>query len=611
MPTSHAKSDAPRLEALSKLAKMDWTPLHDKHASAEDKLLLINEAVEKQKKDIEELQATLLALMSQRNDFVPISCLPPEIMCKIFSFVQTLYRSRNEAEEDMEWIGLTHVCRLWREIAIDSPSLWVSLPIGRPRWVEEMIRRSKGSTGLIVDAVLPSGKLGLEMTLQHAHRINDLSIRRATRGSNLLQVLPRSAPHLVRICLVAHRDSATIVIPDDILCDTGRLRDLELNHFAVGWSSHNLFRCTLTSLKLSNIMSGCSPTSQQLLTALRQMPGLQKLELGFRDNISAQEQSSSHDFDTRLHLCQLQKIVLEATIFTKREDHLLNCITFPTTAIVRIVFEGLDEEDYFDFSSAIVGLAQSYSELGADSDTVFRTLKVYDRTRRPQEAYLILVKFYTEEARNVLNGVDPHLTMTVHCPNTLVVAQLMEDIFNDLPLDNIRVLYLFRTIPGFTLTAMADTFGKMPRLAGVVIEGSAARPFLEALVHNVANGMQSVGSSIQSYFPCVYFLHLFNIHFSFSDSTSTQAPHQSSDAQSSINNHQTPDPEFASDTGLSINLLRDFLIQRSQHGQAIRRITFWSCQGVSGNDKKLLRKIVRWVDGKRLGDPDDWERPLA
>ncbi|KAF9474922.1 hypothetical protein BDN70DRAFT_898576 [Pholiota conissans] len=91
------------------------------------------------------------------------------------------------------WIALTHVCRRWREIAINLSTLWVDMPIEHPGWIEKAIQRSKDSS-LIVDVLIgpfdESESLdeqvagqrkrflpGATSVLMHIHRIEELYLQ--------------------------------------------------------------------------------------------------------------------------------------------------------------------------------------------------------------------------------------------------------------------------------------------------------------------------------------------------------------------------------------------------------------------------------------------------
>jgi hypothetical protein len=90
---------------------------------------------------IANLHESIRVLHYQRNDHLPISRLPVEILTKIF-----LLHQENTTEgyvvRRLKWIGITHVSRRWREIALDFSSLWIRIPFYHPKWATKMITRS-------------------------------------------------------------------------------------------------------------------------------------------------------------------------------------------------------------------------------------------------------------------------------------------------------------------------------------------------------------------------------------------------------------------------------------------------------------------------------------
>jgi hypothetical protein len=96
---------------------------------------------------IAELEEDLLELKVFHNSLTPAVLLPPEVLCRIFSF----HRGQHKAEElahrrskgSTSWIGITHVCRRWRDVAIDLPSLWSDLSFRYPAFTQIMLQRSK------------------------------------------------------------------------------------------------------------------------------------------------------------------------------------------------------------------------------------------------------------------------------------------------------------------------------------------------------------------------------------------------------------------------------------------------------------------------------------
>ncbi|TFK70208.1 hypothetical protein BDN72DRAFT_839407 [Pluteus cervinus] len=70
-------------------------------------------------KEITELDEKLQILRAKRNRLSPISSLPPELLTRIFSFVQ-----RQTYWDAYEWTAVTHVCQDWRIHALGTATLW-------------------------------------------------------------------------------------------------------------------------------------------------------------------------------------------------------------------------------------------------------------------------------------------------------------------------------------------------------------------------------------------------------------------------------------------------------------------------------------------------------
>jgi hypothetical protein len=72
--------------------------------------------------EIKSLEESTRALKSRRNTLAAISRLPPEILATIFTFLSA--STWNEKDVHLDWIRVAHVCRRWREAALDHPRFW-------------------------------------------------------------------------------------------------------------------------------------------------------------------------------------------------------------------------------------------------------------------------------------------------------------------------------------------------------------------------------------------------------------------------------------------------------------------------------------------------------
>ena len=93
-------------------------------------------------------------LESKKNLLSPICQIPSELLARIFHFVQTDTYAEVDADEakgkdaqlprhhELGWTKVSHVCRLWRDLAISHASLWTRPPIKYDKWTLEMLKRS-------------------------------------------------------------------------------------------------------------------------------------------------------------------------------------------------------------------------------------------------------------------------------------------------------------------------------------------------------------------------------------------------------------------------------------------------------------------------------------
>ncbi|KIM35829.1 hypothetical protein M413DRAFT_32185 [Hebeloma cylindrosporum] len=230
------------------------------------------------------------------NDLAPISQLPVEIFNEIFflhqqnTMMSDYYRRESEVVT-VNWIGITHVCQQWREIALNLPRLWIHLPLMYPDWTKEMIERSK-SAGLIVrvsDSYPRKVDALKELLLPNFSRFEVLDVQRYVNAHVVEELFedikPTSVPHLStlilsteeRVCLF-YPLHEWLQIMDSQLLNTHSLKRVEAP-FTLRWDL-GLFT-GLTHLKLGHKDSSRRyPTSQlKFLDALRRMPTLECLDL--------------------------------------------------------------------------------------------------------------------------------------------------------------------------------------------------------------------------------------------------------------------------------------------------------------------------------------------
>ena len=232
-------------------------------------------------------EESIRALKSRRNELSPISRLPVEILCKIFSLVEdndnsTFYDKLDRSPES--WTNFSHVSQHWRSSALNSPELWTKIPLNYPRWAQEMLTRSKMAkltirSSLSFDNSSPRTIETIRSCLYEMNRVEEINLI-AIPGSILEQIfldLPKSAPQLHTLCIGSPRFSATsFSILEDFLYDTEHLQCVELTNCKINWDSQLLNGLTRLTLE-DSLMANCSFI--QVLHALQRMPALTDLHL--------------------------------------------------------------------------------------------------------------------------------------------------------------------------------------------------------------------------------------------------------------------------------------------------------------------------------------------
>ena len=180
------------------------------------------------------------------------------------------------------WTIVTHVCRLWRDIALDYPILWVQIEhrlYGCRKWVLPFLQRSRTS-GLYVRIELPYDLSSIDeesrALLGELSRIRKLSITPAFFDRELwLQMvsgfLSKQAPILESLEIFNGRQ---IQLPPSCFCGVAPdLRTLALQGVSLNWPSFPLH--DLTSLRLWNI--DCKIPLSQMIFIIQTSPRIEEV----------------------------------------------------------------------------------------------------------------------------------------------------------------------------------------------------------------------------------------------------------------------------------------------------------------------------------------------
>jgi hypothetical protein len=191
-----------------------------------------------------EIDTAKQLIRSLSNSLAPTSLLPPEILTRIFHFL-SLEEPPYSGKQNLGWIGVTHVCQLWRNIALGESSLWAKIneiPTNTV-WFSEMLARAR-SAPLDIDIDHGKNSKVLFMFLPHLSHTRELLLRSisALHSDGLRGICSLEAPTLEHFTL---EDSYTfhITFPELVASGTTlfkgrapRLRSFCLSDVFIPWS---------------------------------------------------------------------------------------------------------------------------------------------------------------------------------------------------------------------------------------------------------------------------------------------------------------------------------------------------------------------------------------
>ena len=238
--------------------------------------------------------------------WAPISRLPPELLSLVFCHLRDIKIEQCDSEYHHDaferpfefqrkfavenWMKISHVCHSWREVALNTVSLWSHLIVTRSsyKWAEECLRRSKESSLVLfahfsgangLNSHHPSRALLRELK-NHIGRCRVLNLQLATE--DLIDLLSQTnTSHLVQFHYCYRSDSAgSRLFPpliDDSLLRADSLRRLSISSCPIDWTA-SIFR-RLTHLKLYCIPEEFKLECHTFVSFLVGMPQLEVLDL--------------------------------------------------------------------------------------------------------------------------------------------------------------------------------------------------------------------------------------------------------------------------------------------------------------------------------------------
>lgn len=268
---------------------------------------------------------------SRQNTLAPVARLPPEVLMEIFQQCKGHW-----AKDATSWMFTSHVCRQWRTIALNCPTLWNHIRL-TAKWecIEEFMKRSKHVPLIVQQAVTPTQETE-QFFANRMERIESLKLTVWHRWDDA-QDSVGDAPLLRRLWLnsqdepASFREDAHNAFSKKILYGNAapRLEELKLTSIAVDWRI--LRHSNLRDLRILRHEHAPSNTLSDILSALAAMPLLEVLVL---HNALGQHVQPPDPANRPVALRNLRSVAIAAETFVCA--HFLDRLDFPSHASVQL-----------------------------------------------------------------------------------------------------------------------------------------------------------------------------------------------------------------------------------------------------------------------------------
>lgn len=388
-----------------------------------------------------------------------------------------------ERTPDLGWIAVTHVCRRWRQAALDCPWLWseVTFAFGL-RWAQEMFNRAKSNPVHIF--LVPSRSFAVEerirrnmceaaLLAQHMHHIRDLIIVNLGGLADIVRFLPslnEPAPLLEVLELRLQRPKP-VGEPLKLFCGHApNLRRVLLEEYDFSWAL--LHGCRLTHLAIHSSPSGHQAPAfsyDELLLILEGMDSLVSLDFAHLPPMLGRPAR-----ERTIHLPRLKRLHLGGDLSTT--IYLFTHLRMPPAAKINITF--IDGSSWTDYRAALpmlrnhfragVGTCAPFQALAVrpDSHTIWISAR---RSCPPPEVHPYVA--YDSE-RN--NGADVDFSWDVAHPVDAEADTLIREVCETLAPMDIQALYVtpFEPLERADSLCWWEMFGKFEHVEHLTIFGT-------------------------------------------------------------------------------------------------------------------------------------------
>ncbi|KAF4590469.1 hypothetical protein EYR38_009770 [Pleurotus pulmonarius] len=209
----------------------------------------------------------------KNNRCLPVSKLPPEVLCAIFEFIAMTIEDNLEPYSEL--LSATQVCRLWRQVALDSPRIWSFIYCSAtPCLVDIFLERSKSAPLhlLYSEDNVPEN---VQNALSHLYRLKEVDL--ANCEDEWLARISQGAPQLESLSL-GTCGKTPVFHPSDNAFPV--LQHLELFGFVYTPSVASLTTLRSLTIAAAGIANRSQlPSCVEFLSTLASLPNLSELSL--------------------------------------------------------------------------------------------------------------------------------------------------------------------------------------------------------------------------------------------------------------------------------------------------------------------------------------------
>lgn len=447
-------------------------------------------------------------LRSHSNSRLPISRLPNEILLNIFKYYEEETRldgynndddssASDEIDDVPACLVVTHVCRHWRKVALECPTLWKFINSTSSVWLDLVLERSQ-KVPLVVtySSVSISLENCLEKVLLHLPRIKYLELRVFSYDVDRVMDLLSSQPALM---LETFKFSVNGRVPTVSMSNTifrGQaplLRHLDISNCGHGWTS-----CIFGGLRTLHIGHMQLP---DVLAALQCMPSLEQLT--FQDDLLQSDEPQSDELILiKVPLARLKNIALDGTPL-QNAISLFTHLTLPADIKIALQLSLVEGPETFADLFSVMDMRPH------GSGPVFRSLRAIQI-----EPWLYAVQFSTSTAINSVyfgHPQDDDIRLSIEfyyfedgeeIPRGLIfdiceiIAQRRRQTFFSGKFESISVDGETQFIGGLTAALRIEGSSNIPypslrvlELIGVYFEGDEFQDLLDVLTMRVQHNV--------------------------------------------------------------------------------------------------------------------------